>query len=767
MLARLGGLLYRGRWAVLGIVLLMTAAGAIYGFGVFGVLQGTTIVDPTSESAHAQTLLDSRLSKGSTDIVILLSSSSARATDPAFETAATKLVHQLQALPEVASVTSYYSSHNAGLLSRDGRETLVLVELSTQGGKQNNYDRVAPHITSPTLQVALGGSFTSNEQFNEQVSADLAHAESITVPLVVVLLVIIFQGLVAAGLPLLIGGIAIVGSFAILRVVTGFMDVSTFATNVVAFMGLGLAIDYSLFMVARFREELAASEADVRSALQRTMRTAGRTIAFSGLTVSTSLAALLLFPEVFLRSMAVGAIAATLVALLAALTILPTLLAVLGRRVNALSIQQLSHRRQPQQRRLAMTPEHGAWYRLSQMVMRFPVPVAVVSVGFLVLLGTPFLHASFSSPDERLLPPDQSARVVYDQIQQNFPQQSGEGIPIAITMTGNALSPANLARLDSYVRKIALIPGVVGVESLVTVDPSLSLSQYQQLYTNPAANPRLATPAAVFANGNATKVVVDTNALQRSSAATQIVYRLRATRAPSGFTALVGGATAEQVDLFASLRATIPWALLVMAVAVLALLFLLTGSLVLPLKALILNVLSLSATFGALVWVFQDGHLQNLFGFQSVGSLDSTQPILIFGLAFGLSMDYEIFLLSRIKEQFDRNGDNRAAVALGLQRVGRLITSAALLLAVVVGAFVTAKIIFIQEIGLGVALAVLLDATVVRGLLVPAMMRLLGRWNWWAPRPLRVWQQRIRLSETEGFQLVPESALPERQAIYL
>src|SRR5215469_14498480 len=336
MLARLGGLLYRGRWAVLGIVLLMTAAGAIYGFGVFGVLQGTTIVDPTSESAHAQTLLNTRLSKGSTDIVILLSSSSARATDPAFETAATKLVHQLQALPEVASVTSYYSSHNAGLLSRDGRETLVLVELSTQGGKQNNYNKVAPHITSPTLQVALGGSFTSDEEFNEQVGADLAHAESITVPLVVVL-VIIFQGLVAAGLPLLIGGIAIVGSFAILRVVTGFMDVSSFATNVVAFMGLGLAIDYSLSMVARFREELAASEADVRSALQRTMRTAGRTIAFSGLTVSTSLAALLLFPEVFLRSMAVGAIAATLVALLAALTILPTLLAVLGRRVNALS----------------------------------------------------------------------------------------------------------------------------------------------------------------------------------------------------------------------------------------------------------------------------------------------------------------------------------------------------------------------------------------------------------------------------------------------
>jgi trehalose monomycolate/heme transporter len=756
MLARLGGILHRTRWVVLCVAMVVTVAAATYGFGVFGALKGTTIVDPTSESAHAQTLLASQLSKGSTDIVILLSSSTARATDPAFEQAATQLVQKLQALPQVASVTSYYSSQSAGLLSRDGRATLVLVELSAQGGKQHNYTKVAPLITSPTLQVSIGGSFTSDQQFNEQVGADLVHAESIAVPLVILLLVLIFQGLVAAGLPLLIGGIAILGSFAILRVVTSFMDVSTFAINVVTFMGLGLAIDYSLFIVTRFREELAANEADVRGALQRTMRTAGRTILFSGLTVGTSLITLLLFPEVFLRSMGWGAMAATLVALLAALTILPALLAILGRLVNALSFQHLFRRMVPERRVRVSAPDQGQWYRLAQTVMRFPVPVAVATIGLLVLLGTPFLHASFSSPDQRLLPPEKSARVVFEQLQQNFPQQSGEGIPIAITMTGNALSPANLARLDGYVRQIETIPGVLAVKSLVTVDPSLSLAAYQQLYANPAANPQLATAAAVYANGNATKVIVDTNALQRSSAATQIVSQLRATQAPKGFTTLVGGATAQQVDLFASLRATIPWALVVIAGAVLVLLFLLTGSLVLPLKALLLNVLSLSATFGALVWVFQDGHLQSLLGFQSVGSLDSTQPVLIFGLAFGLSMDYEVFLLSRIKEQFDLTGDNRAAVALGLQRIGGLITSAALLLAVVVGAFVTAKIIFIQEIGLGVALAVVMDATVVRGLLVPAMMRLLGRWNWWAPSPLRAWQHRIGLSEA------PELAVPKQ-----
>ena len=759
MLARFGGILYRTRWVVLCVALLVTAAAAIYGFGVFGALQGTTIVDPTSESAHAEALLASQLSKGSTDIVVLLSSKTLRATDPAFEQAATSLVQKLEALPEVASVTSYYSSQNPGLLSRDGRETLVLVELSTQGGKQHNYHTVAPLITSPTLQIALGGSFTSDEQFNEQVGADLAHAETIALPLVALLLVLIFQGVVAAGLPLLIGGVAIVGSFAILRVVTTFMGVSSFAINVVTFMGLGLAIDYALFIVSRFREELVAPETDVRAALQRTMQTAGRTILFSGLTVGTCLIALLLFPEVFLRSMGVGAIAATLVAGLSALTILPALLAILGRRVNTLSFQQLFPRLLRGRRTRVPAPDQGVWYRLAHLVMRFPVPVAVAAIGLLVLLGAPFLHASFSSPDERLLPLDASARVVFDQIQQNFPQQSGEGIPIAITTAGSALSSDNLARLDEYVRQIETIPGVLAVQSLVTVDPGLSLAEYQHLYAQPAANPQFAAAAAVYASGNTTKVIVDTNALERSSAAAQIVGQLRAIQAPGGFMALVGGATAQQVDLFASLRATIPWALLVMAGAVLVLLFLLTGSLVLPLKALLLNVLSLSATFGALVWVFQDGHLQNLLGFQSVGSLDSTQPVLIFGLAFGLSMDYEVFLLSRIKEQFELTGDNRAAVAVGLQRIGGLITSAALLLAVVVGTFVTAKIIFIQEIGLGVALAVLMDATVVRGLLLPALMRLLGQWNWWAPSPLRAWQRRIALSE------VTAPALPEEPAL--
>ena len=754
-----GAILFSARWVVLCAVFVITTAAAVYGFGVFSSLKGTTIIDPNSASARADALFATQLNKGSTDIVVLLSSTGLRATDPAFEQAANQLVQKLQALSEVASVASYYSSQNPGLLSSDGRETLLLVELDSQGGKQYNYNKVAPLISSPTLQVAIGGSFTSDQQFNDQIGADLARAESITVPIVIILLFIIFRGLVAASLPLVIGGVAILGAFAALRIVTVFTDVSNFAINVVTFMGLGLAIDYALFIVTRFREELAFDETDVRGALQQTMHTAGRTVLFSGLTVSASLLALLLFPEVFLRSMGLGAMAATLVAVLAALTVLPALLAILGRRINALSLQRLFRRRAASQPAAASDIEQGVWYRLSQAVMRFAVPIALVTIGLLVLLGTPFLHASFSSPDQRLLPPDKSARIVFDQIQQRFPERSGEGIPIAVQMTGNALSAANLALLDSFVRHIRTIPGVIDVQSLVTVDGSLSLADYQRLYANPAANPQLAAAAAEYANGSFTKLIVETNALQRSSAATQIVERLRALAAPAGLMPLVGGATAEQTDLFTSLRATLPWAALIIAGVVFVLFFLLTGSLVMPLKALLLNLLSLSATFGALVWVFQDGHLQSILGFQTTGSLDSTQPVLIFALAFGLSMDYEVFLLSRIKEQFDATGENRAAVALGLQRTGGLITSAALLLAVVVGAFVTSRIIFIQEIGLGVALAVLMDATVVRGLLVPALMRLLGRWNWWAPRPLRALQKRVRLSEEAEILLPKEQAL--------
>jgi RND superfamily putative drug exporter len=612
--------------------------------------------------------------------------------------------------------------------------------------KERDYKALKPLITSPTLQVSVGGDLAVNDAVNAQVSADLERAETLSFPMLAVLLVIVFAGLVAAGLPLVIGGVAILGAFAALRLLTGVTPISIFAVNVVTVLGLGLAIDYALFMVTRFREELEINAGDARRALERTLATAGRTVLFSGLTVSVSLLGLLLFPEGFLRSMGLGAISAVLVAMLAALILLPALLAILGRRVNSLSLQRLF-------RRTATRPNRetqGAWYRLSQFVMRWPVPVAVAALAVLVTLGAPFLHASFSTPDVRVLPANQEARVVSDRLAQDFAQQGASSIIVAIRTPGDALSSENLASLDSYVRQIEAMPNVIAAQSLVSVDPSLTLADYQYLYAQPERNPQIAAVASQLAYGAGTKVIVELSPAEFSGATEDAVRQIRALQPPEGFQTLVGGETAYQMDLFSNLRATLPYALAVIALAIFVLLFLMTGSVVMPIKAILLNTLSLTATFGALVWIFQDGNLTQALGFQSNGSIDGTQTILIFALAFGLSMDYEVFLLSRIKERFDATGDSRAAVASGLQRTGWLISSAALLLAVVLVAMSTSKIVFIEQIGVGLAIAVIMDATLVRSLLVPATMRLLGRWNWWAPAPLRAIWRRIGLSEAEA-----------------
>jgi uncharacterized membrane protein YdfJ with MMPL/SSD domain len=752
MLARPGGMLYRTRWLVLFLALLIVAGAAIFGTGLFGALKSGGFNDPASESSKAEALLDAKLGGSTADIIILMSNTSIKATDATFMDAANQLLTNLKARPEVASVTSYYSTHSASFVSRDGHETFAVVQLTAkdEATKEKDFETIEPLITSPALETKIGGNVAVNVAINRQVSSDLERAELITFPIVAILLLIVFGSLVAASLPLLIGGVAIMGAFAILRAMAGWTDVSVYAVNVVTMLGLGLAIDYALFIVTRFREELGSDDGEVRGALERTMATAGRTIMFSGLTISTSLLALLIFPVMFLRSIGLGAIAATLVAMLAALTILPALLAVLGHRVNALSLQRLFRRRSSSQRYDMSIEKRGVWYRISEIVMQHPVVVGLSVLAILVTLGLPFLRVSFATPDVKVLSTQQEARIVSDRLSQDFKQQGNSQLVIALQTPGDALSSTNLASLDSYVRTIKGIPGVVSADSVVTLNPSLTLANYQQLYARPGVNPQLTAIAAQLANGDTTKITIAMQPADHTIAAENIVSQVRAIHAPGGLVPLVDGVTAGQLDLLASLRATLPYALLMMIVAVSVLLFLMTGSLLMPIKAIALNILSLSATFGALVWIFQDGHLQNLLGFQSTGSIDATQPILIFAIAFGLSMDYEIFLLSRIKERYDETGDNREAVASGMQRTGRLITSLALLMAVVFGAFGTSKIIFIQEIGIGLAIAVIIDATLVRMLLVPATMRILGKWNWWAPAPLRAIWRRVGLSESAG-----------------
>ena len=752
MLAKFGGFLYRRRIVALCITIAVVIGAAAFGLGLFGSLSNTVIGVENSESAQATDLLQSKLGDSGADVIILLKSDTLSATNPIFVQAATSLFAELNTRPEVASLTSYYATKSPDFISRDGHETFALLRL--QGNdittKQKEYTSLQPRLSSQTLQVTVGGIIPANVALTEQATQDLGLAESVTLPILLLLLLLVFGGVIAACLPLFIGVIAILITFAVLRGLTSVTTISIYAINVVTLLGLGLAIDYSLFILSRFREELSYNQQDVGVALERTMATAGRTVIFSGLTVSTSLLSLLLFPIVFVRSIGLGAISAVLMAMLASLTLLPIVLALLGSHVNALSLRRFIRSRRALGASTNGAEQQGVWYRLSEMIMRRPIPVALILVIFLVSLVLPFLHIKLETTDINLLPPDNEARVVSQRLSQDFAHQGNAQVTIAVTTPGNALSPENLASLDSYVKSMQTVPGVVQVQSLVTVSPNLDLPSYQRLYAHPELNPQLTQIASKLAKDDFTEVTVEIQPADHTSAASTLVKQIRALRVPGGLTAQVAGSTPIEIDLLASIAALLPEAFLVIFASIFVLLFLMTGSLIMPLKAVMLNMLSLSATFGGLVWIFQDGHLQDILHFHSLGSIDATEPVILFALAFGLSMDYEVFVLSRIKERFDATGDNRQAVSSGIQSTGWLVTSAALLMGIVFGGFGLAKTISLQEIGIGLAIAVLIDATLIRMLLLPATMRLLGTLNWWAPAPLRWLWQYIGLKETEA-----------------
>jgi RND superfamily putative drug exporter len=512
---------------------------------------------------------------------------------------------------------------------------------------------------------------------------------------------LVFRSVVAAMMPLLVGGLAILGAFAATRVLTYTTDVSIFAINVITLLGLGMAVDYALFVVTRFREELAAGQS-VPDAVQRTMVTAGRSVFVAGLTVSMALASLLLFPQMFLQSMGFGGMAAVLVAMLAALSVLPALLAILGTRVNALRVPL------PRWRRTAS--ETDGWARIAYAVMRRPVVVMAGTVLVLGLLASPFLRAEFGAADERVLPAGTESRVVSERIDREFPGGGAEHVDVLV-------SGAQPEAAAAFATRIRALPSVV--DASVTAQRGES-SLISVSYAGDSAGP--------VARG--------------------IVRDIRGLAPPAGASVLVGGIGAETVDLLGSLADRLPLMALLVAVSTMLLLFLAFGSLVLPIKAVLMNLVSIGASFGAVVWIFQDGHLSGLLGFTSTGDLEASQLILMLAILFGLSTDYEVFLLSRVREEWDAIGDNRQAVATGLQRTGGLITSAALLLVIVIGGFATGGITFIKMIGVGMIIAIIVDATIVRALLVPATMRLLGRANWWLPRPLAKVYGRFGIKES-------------------
>lgn len=702
---RTGAMLHRRRVPILVAAAVFLLFSAVWGTGAFARLSGGGFETPGSESLAAA---ETEFGRDGIDVAVVYTSDTLSVDDPAFRN---EVERTLAALPAdaVAAVTTTWSTGSPVLASIDRRQALVLVQLA--GDEQAHgatYRRIADALVAGGgLRTHRGGSVPTVAAINDRISADLARAEALSAPVLLVLLVVVFGGLVAAGLPLLIGGIAILGAFTALRAISYATTVSVFSVNIVTMLGLGLAVDYSLLVVSRFREELrarGATRAGVPAALDATMATAGRSVLFSGVTVAVSLSALLFFPQPFLRSMGFGSIAAVLVALAAALTVLPALLAVLGPRIDALRL-----RRPRSSGASADRGDDGGWWALlARAVMRRPALVAAGVTALLLLLAFPATRITFGGTDHRVLPAGTESRVAAELLVAGFPDASTNDLDVVV----RGASPA---QLESFAAELAAVEGVPHARVAGTSGDSALITVALP------ANPDLES---------------------------QLVAAVRAAPAPDGTRVLVGGAAAEEVDTLAALAHRLPWAAAFVTVVTLVLLFLAFGSVLLPIKAVLMAGLSLASMFGVLVWIFQDGNLASYLGVTVTGTVEATQPVIMVAVAFGLSMDYEVFLLARVREEWDRTHDNARAVALGMQRTGRIITSAALLLVVVIGAFATSGISLITMTGVGLAVAILLDATVIRALLVPATMHLLGRANWWAPVPL------LRLRERWGSSVV-------------
>ncbi len=718
-----GRLVYRRRRLVLVTALIAVAFAAAWGTGVFGRLQSSGgFTPPDSQSQQSGNLATAAFGRDAGDVVVLYSSPTMSVRSPGFRAAVT---HALASLPagRVESAATYWPAGSPQFVSASGRETYAVLELAgaSDGARQSNYDAIKGELGAPGLRTEVGGVVPTDEAINSEVTSDIGRAEGFSMPVLLVVMLIIFGSLAAASLPLAIGGVAVLGSFTVLRLLTLATTVSVYSVNITTILGLGLGIDYGLFMVSRFREELHR-QVTVQDAVARTVATAGRTVAVSGVTVAMALASLMLFPEDFLRSMGYGGVATVLVDVLAALTVMPALLAVFGRNVNALRIRRAVHRPPPAE-------GEGAWYRLASSVMRRPLLYALPIVIVLLALGAPFQRVTWGGTDATVLPAGAGPRLVTEALGRDFPGNPTAPIESIVAFRGPvAGSPAREGALAAYAARLDRVPGVIAAQ--VTGE-----------------------------RGDIARVDMRYRPNPYSPQARAIVGQVREVPPPAGGRAYVGGQTAQLVDELSSLGQVLPWMALVVALATFLLLFLAFGSVVLPVKAIVMNVLSLSAMYGVVVWIFQEGHLSGLLQFTPNGTIDPTMPILMFAIMFGLSMDYEVFLLSRIRERYDATGDNTAAVASGLQRTGGLITSLALLLILVVGAFSASGITFIKLLGVGMIVALAVDASIVRVLLVPAVMRLLGPANWWAPRPLRRLYARYGIRET-GDEPAGTSAAP-------
>ncbi len=672
--------------------------------------------------------------------MLVVSAPEGSVDDPDVADVGRRLSRDLRDNAGVTSTLSYWDFNAPPLRGTDGDTALILATIAGSDDVVDDWvaefgdDFIGEHETANGTTLVVGGSGFGPifHEIGETIEEDLIRAELIALPLTLILLLFVFRSLVAALLPLLVGGLAIVGAFVVLKIVSSITEVSIFSLNMTTAMSLGLAIDYSLFIVSRFREELARGKT-TEEAVVRTVETAGRTILFSAVTVAVALSALLVFPLPFLRSFGWAGLAVAMVAAVGAIVFLPALLAILGPRVNKLAIW----RREPK------PVDEGFWHRIAQLVMRRPVAVAVIVTSFLLLLGVPFLHLELGLPDDRVLPESAESREATDTIRDTFDSSESSTVQVVAVDAGD---PAAMASdIEAYAVELSSVTGVARVDGVTGIysggAAELSLVGDDGSLTDGG------DATARFAGDSGTWFSVVPDVEPISGEGEQLVRDIRDVDAP--FEVVVGGQSAELVDSKNGIFDRLPIALALIAIVMFVLLFLAFDSVVIPLKALLLNILSLTATFGAMVWIFQDGNLSGLFNFTATGTLTATVPILMFCVAFGLSMDYEVFLLSRIKEEYDQSGDNTSSVALGLEKSGRIVSAAAILISIVFLAFVTNRVSFMVLFGLGLALAVLMDAFVVRGTLVPAFMRLAGDWNWWAPKWMKRIHAKIGISEAE------------------
>ncbi len=716
LFARLGALVVRRARLVLVVALVGAVVSAVLAVGAFGALSDGGQDDPASDSSRAQALLD-RDFPGEPNMIVLVRARDGDVDAPAVAASGTALAARLADEPGVTAVTSYWDSDAPGLRSGDRADALVLVTVADgeeQAARAGDLLAEYAEVDDAATTVAIGGPLGTD--IGGQVGSDIAKAEAIAVPLTLLLLLVAFTTVVAALLPLVISVLGIAGTFAVLFVLTRFTDVSVFAVNITTALGLGLGIDYALLMVSRYREELARGSAPAE-AVVTTVATAGRTIAFSALAVAAALSALLVFPVYFLRSFAYAGIAVTLISVTAALLVLPALLAVLGHRVNAGRLPFLRDR----------GSEAPVWGRIAGSVMRRPARFALPVVAALLVAASPLLGVTFGTPDERVLPADSAAHQVGDALRSGFTADAAGSVELVATP-----APTGAALAD-YTRTLSALPGVVGAAS--------SAGSFA------AGAPAAPTgdPGSLSAAGHA-RISLASDLDPASQPAQDLVRAVRAVPDPPGSEVLVAGDTAMLVDAKSAIGGSLPLAAAIIVVSMLVLLFLFTGSVVQPVRALVGNLLTLSATLGVVVWIFQEGHLSGLLGFTPTPT-DTAMPVLVFCIAFGLSMDYEVFLMSRIKELHDAGASTADAVTLGLARTGRLVSTAAVLIAVSFFAFASSGVSFIQLFGIASGLAILLDATLVRGVLVPASFRLLGERSWYAPAPLRRLYRRFGISE--------------------